>query len=164
MAARGRERQPRDPGRRPRVPPAPRSAPVASRPAWEPTRLSLIYGSAENRSRGSPSISTGGCSGSNKSGKWARLEPCARAPPDPRTLGKGVPAAQHRGESGRQASPRPPARTRVSMDPRSHQRERGGRGAYGSGDPRQGLPSLPSSAQEIATFFANLCPGFPLGG
>lgn len=65
----GPEHQPRVPGRRPRVPPAPRSAPVAARPAWEPTWLSLIYGSAENRSRGSRSISTGGCSGSNKSGR-----------------------------------------------------------------------------------------------
>lgn len=156
MAARGPEHQPRVPGRRPRVPPAPRSAPVAARPAWEPTWLSLIYGSAENRSRGSRSISTGGCSGSNKSGKWARLELCAR------TRGEVVPAAQRHGESGPLASPL--ARTRVSTNPRSHQRERERERGLGKPGPppTQRLPSLTSSAQEIETLFANLCPRFPL--
>lgn len=55
----------------------------------------------------------------------------------------------------------PLARTRMSTNPRSHQRERGARKA---GTPRQMLPSLPSSVQEIETLFANLCPRFLLGG
>lgn len=156
----GPEHQPRVPGRRPRVPPAPRSAPVAARPAWEPTRLSLIYGSAENRSHGSRSISTGGCSGSNKSGKWARLEPCARAPCSADTRGGGPGCAASWGV-GTVGFP-----TATCTNSREHESTQSpaGAGARKAGTPTQVLPSLPSSAQEIETLFANLCPRFPLGG
>lgn len=52
----------------------------------------------------------------------------------------------------------------MSTNPRSHQRERERERGLGKPGPppTQRLPSLTSSAQEIETLFANLCPRFPL--
>lgn len=149
------------PGRRPRVPPAPRSAPVAARPAWEPSRLSLIYGSAENRSRGSRSISTGGCSGSNKSGKWARLEPCARVPCSTDTRGGGPGCAAWRGV-GTIGFP-----TATCTNSREHESTQSpaGAGAKKAGTPPgRCFPACPALHRKSKPFLLTCAPGFRWAG